>query len=203
MKHGPLALLVFLALCMAAPSLPAQLVYREAIEGELSSDGASPTPVVFSLGQNVVGGRIGQASENPIDADIFTFTIAAGFELISIEVLTYDSSGFSASFFAISGSGTINRQDQALHLSNILISGPGEILPDLAAGSYSGGVLGLTSPLGPGAYTVWFQETASTSIDYEIGYTVSPVPEPTTALLAIVACASLGALRRRKLNTTQ
>lgn len=201
-------LLVIAALALGG-SLSAQIVnYLESVSGDLSSSGAAPTFLNFDLGQNKVSGTMGRPNRNvAVDADIFTFTVNPGEWITSINILTFSpvaAPGPVGSFFAISGSSTINQTNPSTHLSNRLITGTGEILPLLAAGSFSDTVgqpatLGLTAPLGAGNYTIWFQEL-STNVDYTIGVTLSAVPEPSTyawgGAAALLGCVAVRRWRR-------
>ncbi len=178
------------------------LVYRENISGDLSSNHLAPTPLTFDVSVNRISGTMGgdPGEGIPLDRDFFKFTLAPGQALTSINVLQFDPQG--QSFYAISGGPTIGITSPADHLSNVLVTGLGEILDDLDNGSYSGG-LGLTAPLQPGTYTVWFQELASV-VTYDFAYTVTsnvaPVPEPGTAIWGAALGISL-ALRRCRLRT--
>lgn len=194
--------------------LPAQLInYTETVSGDLSNLGTAPTFLNFDVGLNTVSGTMGRPNRNsPIDADIFTFTLNPGEWLTSISILTFapvSAPGFAGSFFAISGSNTINLTNPSMHLSNRLINGTGEILALLDAGAFSDTLtgaqtqphtLGFTAPLGQGDYTIWFQEL-STNVDYSIGVTVSAVPEPSTyALCGAAALGGLALWRRRRVT---
>ena len=67
------------------------------------------------------------------------------------------------------------------------------------AGEHEGGAhtdIGLDAPLGPGDYTVWFQET-SALVPYQIEYVVTAIPEPGTAMLGVVFGIA-AVLRRRR-----
>lgn len=178
------------------------LTYEETVSGDLSNNPSAPTSLDFSLGLNSVSGTMGFVGGNT-DADIFTFTVAPGQEITSLNVIAYtpSSSPGTGSFFAISAGTSISAAGGQTHLSNKLIAGPGEILPDLAAtkrftGGFtsSPGASSLTSPIGPGTYTVWFQEAGKTSVDYKLGFTV--VPEPST--LAFFATGLSFLMFRRK-----
>jgi hypothetical protein len=194
MKTTTLALALF---SLAATSLwSAPLNYNDTLLADLSGNGSAPTTLIFDVGVNTVGGRMGRDEpSDPVDADIFTFTLAADQVLTSINVLSFGPA--NASFYAIAAGPSISTSSSTSHLSNKLINTTGEILGDLAAGSYSGGT-GLTAPIGPGTYTVWFQEVSSL-VDYNIAYTVAAIPEPST-YAAIVGALSLGfgVWRRRR-----
>jgi hypothetical protein len=175
------------------------LDYVESIDGDLTATIASniasaATPLVFDLGVNTVSGTMGaDAGEGiPLDRDFFTFTLSPGQSLTSINMLAFSHVG--QSFYAIAPGTSISLVSSAGHLSNVLITGTGEYLDDLDAGAYDGGT-GLTAPLGPGTYTIWFQELAS-QVNYSTAYTV--VPEPGTTLSLLSGAATLLHLRRRR-----
>jgi PEP-CTERM motif len=173
------------------------LVLNENTFGDLSNDNLAPTPLSLDLGVNRIGGTMGRdLPSDPVDRDIFTFTLAPGRILTSINVLVFTPT--NQSFYAIAPGNTIDDSDPATHLSNTLVKTTGELLDDLETNPYSGGT-GLTAPLGPGTYTIWFQELSSV-VTYDIAYTVaaSPVPEPGTAFFGCAMLAACGAARRRR-----
>ena len=175
-----------------ALTLPAQaLVWDEGIDGDLSDNNLAPTPLTLDVGVNLIAGTMGKPPSLPLDRDIFTFTLPAGFSLTSIAVVSI--SPVHNSFYAIAAGTSINTGNAATHLSNALIGGPGEYLDDLAIAPQFGGT-GLTSPVGPGTYTVWFQETAAQR-NYQMAYTV--VPEPGTIFSLLGGAAMLRHVRRR------
>ena len=183
--------------------------YAESSSGELSDDGASPTAVTFSLGSNAVSGKMGRGAlvAGKIDADIWTFNIANGQQLSGITVTQLDGSGslVNGSFLAIAAGTGIDKASAAGHLSNLLVASTGDILGTLAstkqfsAGFGSApGVSGVTSPLGAGNYTVWFQEAGQASVDYSISFELQPVPEPSTLALGAAGLGLLALIRRRQ-----
>jgi len=172
------------------------LTYIESTNGDLSGLGAAPTILDLGIGENTIFGTMGRTTA--VDADIFSFSIVGGQSLTSISLLDFApaNSAFTGSFFAIAFGSTINTSDGNSHAANSLVDGsPSELLsPDVLLGEkFSGGDSTLTNPLGPGNYTIWFQET-STSVQYTLRFTV--VPEPSTLALASFAFA-LAARRRR------
>jgi len=199
MKSPNYFLSIFGALALALTgSAQAAFVYLESISGDLSGDNNAPTLLHFLPGTNLINGVMGDdefGTGPPLDQDFFTFTLAPGEYLTAINVTQFSLLGGSGSFFAISRGTSITVDSTANHLSNHLINGLGDILPTLDSGSYSGG-LGLDAPLGPGDYTVWFQET-SALVPYQIEYVVTAIPEPGTAMLGVVFGIA-AVLRRRR-----
>lgn len=187
-----------------AAVLPPDYLYS----GELSGDGATPTPIFFSEGHNLVEGTMGFDGVNPMDADVWTFTIAAGYYLTGINLLSYSDNGAGKpvgsinSFMAIDDATSINMSDPSNHLSNGLwneqLDGFGATYTDLMAildaGPQFGGD-GFNGPLGPGDYTFWVQE-GTDQISYCIDFVLTPVPEPGSFML--LGLAGLLALRRRR-----
>jgi len=182
---------------LGATPVRAATLWDEVVNGDLSSNNLSPTPLTWGIGMNSVRGTMGRdlGAGVPLDPDFFTFSLSPGQALISIVVSQFDPQG--ASFYALAAGTSIDTGSPANHLSNILVTGTGEVLAALDAGSYNGG-LGLTAPLGAGTYTVWFQELSSV-VTYQMDYTVVAIPESGGAGvgLALGAPATLMALTRR------
>jgi len=130
---------------------------------------------------------------DPLDRDIFTFTIAPGQQLTAINVITFDP--VNLSFYAIAPGTSINDTNPATHLANTLVRGLDDILAQMATGSYSGGT-GITDPLGPGTYTAWFQE-GSSIVTYRMDYVVT-APEPSHGLLLLAGAGGLICRRSRR-----
>ncbi|MDB6004844.1 MAG: hypothetical protein JWR15_1831 [Prosthecobacter sp.] len=200
--------LVLLA-ALALPFGTAQAVnWNEAFDGDLSDDGDFPTLVgTLSLGSNLFSGTMGSlGGVPPLDADIWNFTVDAGYYLTGINLTGYTSASGNNndSFVAIALGATINVNDPSNHLSNALwnkqLDGFGDtytnLLALLDAGPDFGGI-GFDGPLPAGNYTFWIQE-GSDQIDYQIDFVTSavPVPEPRSALL--LGLAGLLLLRRRR-----
>ncbi|MEM9177732.1 MAG: hypothetical protein AAGC67_21180, partial [Myxococcota bacterium] len=144
----------------AAPNALA-LTWTETIDGDLSDAHGAPTFLALDPGVNTVSGTMGTPPGGPLDADIFTFTIGAGEALVGFDLtaLVPSSPLGTGSFLALSSGTSISSSNPSLHLGAALIPGPADLLTSL--GTTFGGS-GFTSPLGPGDYTFWIQETATT-----------------------------------------
>lgn len=174
----PPARLALLGLLSLVPSVHAALFYDEAVSGDLSNLGSTPTPLAFTVGANRVVGTMGGPPGG--DPDIITFTLRPGQRLTSIFMAPLDPA--ERSFYAIAAGSSINMTDGTSHLGNFLTYHYGEILGELALGGEFGG-MGFTAPLGSGTYTTWIQEL-STRVDYDLTYTVVQDPTPYDTWLA-------------------
>lgn len=201
---SPRTLLTYLVLLVMPFGTMRAANWNEDFDGDLSGDGNAPTSILFSEGHNIIEGIMGSAGGvGPVDADVWTFTILAGYYLTGINLVSYSAPGPGIqSFMAIDDAATINMSDPSLHLSNGLwdeqLDGFGNTFTDmlaiLDAGPAFGGT-GFSGPLGPGTYTFWVQETTD-EIQYCIDFVVTPVPEPGGALL--LGLTGFMLLRRRR-----
>lgn len=197
-------------LLWAAVALPFSgakaLNWNEVLDGDLSGDGNAPTILNFTDEHNLVEGTMGSLNgTGPLDADVWTFTIAAGYYLTGINLVSYSapSSGID-SFMAIQSGTSIDMSDPSVHLSNGLwteeFDGFGNTYTDLmdillTPQFGSSPFETFTSPLGAGTYTFWVQE-GSAQVSYCIDFVVTPVPEPGSFVL--LGLAGMLALRRRR-----
>lgn len=172
---------------------------------DLSDDGNAPTFLTFSDGHNIVEGSMGWNGVT-LDADIWTFTVAAGYEVSEINLVTYNGSNPTfpnGHFMALASGSTINTTDATNHLSNglwreetdLLGNTKTDLLAILQAGPEFGGI-GFTGNLQAGTYTFWVQDTTDFVNQYCIDFVITPVPEPSSALL--MGVASFLCLRRRR-----
>ena len=76
--------ILLLLIVLAAPA-GAALVHDEAVDGDLSTDPAAPTPLTFSAGSNTITGTI--SSAGGVDRDYITFTLAPDEVLTAINLL--------------------------------------------------------------------------------------------------------------------
>lgn len=192
----PLAALVL----FAVPS-QAAVVWTESSNGDLSSNETAPTPLVFTVGSNVINGSILGGTDT---RDYITFTIPAGQSLTGLILLAYDDPGTGApndgntGFHAINigstslipGAGNVG---SFLGANHVIPSIGSDLLPGL--GNAGLGAAGFTGPLGPGTYSYLIQQTSPgvTSV-YSLQFNV--VPEPSSLLLSL-AGAGLAFRRRR------
>ena len=163
----------------------ADVIWDEAINGDLSSDHLNPTLLAFAPGSNMV---FGDTSPNPnLDPDYFTMVIPAGYELSSIIFEEYVSADDQA-FFAVEVGGQITDPGSPIALLSATLIGalPGtmqgdELLDDLQNPDVWGGFAG---NLQAGTYTWWYQETGAAT-DYGFNFVLTPVPAPASASLLV------------------
>ncbi|GAB4554216.1 MAG: hypothetical protein Tsb0013_16770 [Phycisphaerales bacterium] len=184
------------AIVLAVPALALGVDYDESISGDLSNDEFNPTPLgVLTEGPHTVNGS---TTANPLDLDFFTFEIAAGTELDSITLTNYAGPAGGGSFIALTtGDQFTSLFDTSGYLGATLIGvSPGaqtgdDILDDLGSPIFGG--TGFSGALGPGVYSIWYQETGDPT-DYGFQLNVTPAP----GAVALIGCAGLGAMRRRR-----
>ncbi len=188
----------------AASAAQAATAYDETISGDLSNIGATPNPLVFGLGDNQIFGSTGRSTGGVVDRDYFTFTISSGSALTAIQVLpgTTSIGGGSVSFIGLQAGNQLTVLPTAASAAGLLgwrHYSPADIntdiLDDMAipvAGSS-----GFSTPLGPGSYSVWIQETATGTANYGLNFRVAAVPEPSIWAMMIVGFALVGGAMRR------
>jgi len=123
-RHIP----VLVGLMLAVSPAFAQVVHNEAIDGDLSGVGPSPTELVFGVGLNTIQGSFGSApagvdggATNGNDADIFTFTLGAG---QSVESITTTRTGAGTlSFIGHSSTSSISDFDDNASLGAAITTG--------------------------------------------------------------------------------
>jgi hypothetical protein len=197
---APLAALLAAGLMAGAQ---ATTVWDEAVSGDLSNIGTSPTALGFGLGSNIVRGTTGRDGNDVVDRDYFSFTLAPGWQLETITVLPGSTflGGAEASFIAI-GPGLQMTLDPESNSAEGLLGWwlynqndiGFDILQQMGA---SPGAIGFSGVLPAGSYTVWVQETATGVANYGFDFQVTPVPEPASALLLLAGVAGLGWYSRR------
>ena len=85
--------LLSVVILMGLPIAPASVVWEESFAGDLAGDPSLPTPLAFSLGNNIVKGRMTASAPSDI-RDYLTFEIGVGEMLVAIRQLFYtDESG--------------------------------------------------------------------------------------------------------------
>ena len=194
------SLLAACAVCGA--SATADLMWDEAIDGDLSSDYLNPTQL-FTKGVNnhVIFTTIG-AAENGGDQDreYFTFEVAQGYELVSIVLDGFETSPeTNLGFIGIAAGSVIPTPPGAPDPTQLLgyyLPGVSDVGSDiLQAMGQGGGSQGFSGPLGAGSYSFWAQETGPSTDNWDLNFIVTEVPAP--GALALLGLGGLAARRRR------
>ena len=190
------------ALAVFTTAASADLMWDEAIDGDLSGDYLNPTQL-FTKGVNnhVIFTTIG-AAENGGDQDreYFTFTVAEGYELASIVLDGFVTSPESnLGFIGIAAGSAFPTPPTAPDPTSLLgyyLPGVTDIGGDiLQAMGQGGGSQGFSGPLGAGSYTFWAQETGPSTDEWDLNFVVTAVPAP--GALALLGLGGLAARRRR------
>lgn len=173
----------------------ADVIWDEAIDGDLSSDNLNPTLLAFAPGSNQVFGST--LPDPDLDPDFFTVVIPVGYELSGLIFERYISTE-DQSFLAVEVGGQITDTGSPAALLSALLIGSIEgtqqgddLFDDLQNPNVFGG---FTGNLGAGSYTFWYQETGA-STEYGFDFIVTPVPAPATA--SLLAAGLLMSRRRR------
>jgi len=168
-----LATLVLL-LSMAAPATAA-VVWNEAVNGDLSTNPAAPTPIVFALGDNTITGTVKNSTlPNPTgDRDFITFQIPNGSKLVALNLLSFApvNTCFSA-FNAGVTSFVPSESTDPFFLAGIHIefSYVGTNLLPIFSTLYVTSN-GLPAPeLGPGNYCFVIQQTSNLTTSYSLSF---------------------------------
>lgn len=170
------------------------LSWNEALNGDLSNDGLSPTSLSVDVGHNTLLGTTGNPGTG-IDRDYFTFTVAPGTTLNSITLLGSTTISGGASFFAVQAGPQLTVTPAGFGVENLIgfahytNDDVGTNLLPLIAPSLSAG-------LPAGTYSFWVQETGG-PVSYGLEFNItSPVPLPGALLLLLSGLFGLGTMRR-------
>ncbi|MAJ47579.1 MAG: hypothetical protein CBC35_10000 [Planctomycetes bacterium TMED75] len=203
MKREKTCILSLLAACaVCGASASADLMWDEAIDGDLSSDYLNPTQL-FTKGVNnhVIFTTIG-AAENGGDQDreYFTFEVAQGYELVSIVLDGFETDPeTNLGFIGIANGSVFPTPPGAPDPTQLLgyyLLGVSDVGSDiLQAMGQGGGSQGFSGPLGAGSYTFWAQETGPSTDNWDLNFIVTEVPAP--GALALLGLGGLAARRRR------
>ena len=196
LKHRSL----FCVALFAFPALVhinAETVYREAVSGDLSNSGLTPTVIPVSLGSNQIFGTTGRVTAT--DRDYFTITVPTGLQIGQILELGGTAVGDAVSFFGIQRGSQVTLPTTATTADGLLgwthyspVNTGTDILPELQIPAE--GSAGFTGALPAGNYAFWIQDFGAGTFSYAFDIrltaaTTASAPEP-----ASYASALLGAL---------
>ncbi len=160
----------------------ADVVYDEAVDGELSATPDAPTMVNVLAGSNTVNFTTDQQGD---DRDIFTFNVAEGFELTGVILELFDTNskdpnnlafiGFSAG--DVLGTDPFSPNPTAL-LGYALVAEADSGTDIFSTMAQGGGSQGYDVPLGAGDYTFWAQETSLTVDDWSVTLVINELQAP-------------------------
>jgi len=164
-----LCALVLLFLALAVPVSANN--HNEAVDGDLSTDPNAPTPLVLTVGSNVVAGTTGNSGV--VDRDYVTFNIPPGFALTGLNLLAFAPNNLAfASFNTGTTSFVPSGATALLFLAGIHIDGSmlgTNLMPVFVSTSVTGN--SLPSPmLGPGDYTFLIQQTSPITQVYTLDF---------------------------------
>lgn len=193
---------VALALSPLSATALAGIVWNESVQGDLSGNPASPTPIALDLGSNEIIGSVFASADT---RDYFTFSIPtgrslAGIFLISYTDLTTGGDGNTAYILIDDGATSVIPSGAnsstflgGTHLDRSVAPNTTTNLLDILAAAPAGGI-GFVAPLGPGQYTIDVQQTGPQRTGYRLDLVVVPAP----ATIAGFAALGLITARRRR-----
>jgi len=214
MKVGVIAVLILtVSALLAAPANAT--IYDESVSGDLSNNPAAPTALTLMPGLNSVIGSVNGFPPGTDAQDWVSFTIPAGFVMVSYTNAKYKSSddqGFTGFQVGSSFSGDpfmAGSYAGYAHFGFAATNPDGtppattvgvNLLPLMADPNFAPGTTGFTPPLHAGTYTFLIQQGNAVTTSYRFNMFLRPmsVPEPGSSLclLAMGGFATL-ALRRR------
>ncbi|HXC94855.1 MAG TPA: hypothetical protein VNU92_04095 [Edaphobacter sp.] len=172
-------------------------IYNEAVSGDLSNSGLTPTLLTVSLGSNDVFGTTGKTAAGIIDRDYFTFTVPNGEYLTAITVLpgTTTLGALGESFIGLESGPEVTVLTGATDATGLLgwfHYGTDDIGEDILPmmGTSGLGSTGFTAPLPAGTYSFWVQEASVGTVNYGLEFTVA-TPEPASVTMMLTGLAAL------------
>jgi hypothetical protein len=160
--------------------------WNEATQGDLSGNRSAPTSLTLSLGSNDLF-----ATTQGGDLEYLTIKVPEGQLLSSLFLRSYSGNDGTA-FIGIQTGSTFTESPSSPNVANLLGwahfgTGPGnvstDILPQIGSG---GGAQGFVPPLPADSYTLWIQQLGQPTT-YQLGFEVTPVPEPESASICAAA----------------
>jgi hypothetical protein len=185
---------------VASTSGHAVVAYNEAVSGDLSSVGTSPTFVALVAGANQVLGTTGNPGTGT-DRDYFTVTVPAGSLLTALTVLS-GTSPLGLAFLGVQGGSQVTVSPTGgspaglLGWTHYAAADVGvNVLPRVGTGP---GATGFTGALPAGSYAFWVQDFNPGASTYNLELTVAAVPETSTAVSLLAGLGLFVAWRQRR-----
>lgn len=186
---------LMLALLAGAAGAHAAVAYNEAVTGDLSNTGLTPTAITFSVGTNDVLGSTGFITEDSTWLDYGRFVVPTGSTLTRIEVLpgTVGAEG-GLIFFGLQAGPQVTVNPVTYAGQQALLGGS-----HFEAGDVGTTLLGTKLPLAAGTYSFWIQDYDFDVAPYALRFTVTAaVPEPQTWLMSLAGLAALALTARQR-----
>ncbi len=179
----------------------ADTVYNEAIQGDLSNSGLTPTAITIAVGSNQILGTTG-SSGTGIDRDYFTITVPSGLKLTALIELAGTSVG-GVSFIGLQAGNQFTLPTNAVTANGLLgwtHYGPAATDRDIlsAMSVPSNGSSGFTTPLNAGSYSFWIQDFNTGRFSYGFNVVLAPAPEPKAYALMLAGFAALILLAKQR-----
>ncbi|WP_386074391.1 malectin domain-containing carbohydrate-binding protein [Tropicimonas aquimaris] len=158
---------------------------------DFSNDNQNPDDVTLNLGANTL-----VSSGEFSDSDFITFEVQAGQQLTAINLLDFVNEGANAVFLGIQQGSTMPSQSDIENGIATLDGGlvfnesqvGNDILPLLASNTVEGAgqpTNGLSLPLGPGVYTLWFNQNQDLTVS-TLELVTEEIPASTAAAEILV-----------------
>lgn len=201
-RSHSLGVLVTLVLAVAGPA-SAGVIYREAVDGDLSGNRLAPSQLTLASGSNLISGTFGATTptSDTLDLDYITVSVPAGLEFHRL-VVTDANVGGAVAFLGMEAGSQISVPHTTASAATLLgwahygtSSISADLFPEMSVAS---GAQGFTAPLGAGQYTLWIMElNTSDTFSYGFDLQLRPVPEPGVLPALLVPAAALVRVRRR------
>ncbi|HYD01340.1 MAG TPA: hypothetical protein VEB22_08950 [Phycisphaerales bacterium] len=202
-SRGAAAALALSPLVVSIATVQGDVVWNEALNGDLSSAPATPTPIVLGFGTSSVIGTAGTGDTQ----DWVTVTVPQGFQIASLVHAVYASADPQGFMGVQAGSSFVGNPFAAgsymgfAHFGFAAVNGAfpatntvgSDMLALMANPAVAPGSTGFTTPLGPGTYTFLFQQLSG-STQYQFDFVLTPAP----AGAAVLGLGLAGALRRSR-----
>jgi hypothetical protein len=166
--------------------------WNESVNGDLSSDGLSPTVLSVVLGTNTVSGKMGDEGLG-LDRDYFSFTVPNGAVLSKLVINPGTQVAGGVSFFAVQTGPQLTVDPTGGSPAGLLgYSHYGAT--DVGTNFLPKIIFTAGGTLPSGQYSFWVQDNSGGIATYNFDFVITAVPEPAAAWLfgflpAVFFCA--------------